>query len=55
MQIIAGARGRPLEIDALPEPGKSTLARLIVEIADVRAGRKIPRIDDSVRSEAGGQ
>ena len=40
MQIIAGARGRPLEIGALPKPGKSTIARLIVAIADVRGGLK---------------
>ena len=54
MQIIAEARGPPLEIDALPEPGKSTFARLIVEIADVR-GPKIDRVGASVRSKAGDQ
>ena len=54
MQIIAGAPGPPLEIDALPEPGKSTVARLIVEIADV-PGPKIHRVGASVRSKAGNQ
>jgi hypothetical protein len=35
------------------EPGKSTIARLIVEIADVRRGPTIFGVGASLQSEAG--
>jgi hypothetical protein len=44
-----------VEIDASPKPGKSTIARLIVEIADVRGGPTIRGVGASMQSEAGDQ
>jgi hypothetical protein len=55
MQIIATVHRRPLEIDAIPEPGKSTIARLFVEMADVRGNPTIRSVGASVQSEAGNQ
>jgi hypothetical protein len=53
MQVIAGVRRRALEIDALPEPGKSTIARLFVEMTDVRGDPTICGVVANVQSEAG--
>ena len=42
-------------MDAIPEPGKSPITRLIVEIAYVRGYAKVRYVGASGRSEAGDQ